>query len=603
MRFWKGEDTEYRVRWYRANEDAKIITVPSQFRSHSTWKNGEPVHPLGEQLPASDTTYDRGRNSGNFRGQHYEGSPEAWRMGGTRGIDPEILTDEFGGTEECPYEPAPGPVVVATTRKGRGSVVAVGSPSLFTIPVDNGSPSIGWNEEFWAAVHEWADSVGEDRAIGSPGEFSRWRIPQLWPEYSGVGGEDIDYSTEEAKAELETTLGSLSVIVCGYTGYDFASDRQLFNPDVLPQILQWVNDGGILVVVNNTLPFDLSPEPLAANEILESMNVDLRFEHGDGGYGVHRDWRSGIRAVSQGPTSGYRAWTNPLNLKLADQPASVTFNAVPQIAQLLELHFNAQTFTDEVPRTVAVRFYAWSTNAAVPIKIRFLLLDGDGFFDHEFTVPIPTTPTLYTLAWGQLTGSYGSVTSKSTSLLWQPQSASSTPVTLFVQGFNLEEGYCIGGECGSRGLMVNSGHPILNQPAAIGVCGIQAQQFSTVLGGDWAVCEYQGNAITVCRDSGLRLGGSSAFGSTLAPPPAVPLVLGGSGSFGFSPAGSGLVLGGSGSFGSTLGSSGGGSFTGSGGLVLAGSGSFGSTLAGPGGGSFAGSGGLVLGGSGSFVGP
>lgn len=101
MKTWQDKPDLVRVKWFRADEDAKIFPYPHLFGSQKTWDRTAQNPP---EYPG-ESGYVAWSNSANpllYAGLGHCGSDNAMSLGGITGVDPPIVTAADGSAPCCP---------------------------------------------------------------------------------------------------------------------------------------------------------------------------------------------------------------------------------------------------------------------------------------------------------------------------------------------------------------------------------------------------------------------------------------------------------------------------------------------------------------------
>lgn len=140
MMFWRDDPKAVKVRWFRAEPDAKLYPVRHLYWSRKTWNREVENKGLGERtdLPRR---YDKGANPLGYAGLEHCGRDEAAQTGGVAGVDEEILTDPDGYPACCGEKLPPG----------RGLVVGGGAVFYAVRPALAGPSLVVWGEAIWPA--------------------------------------------------------------------------------------------------------------------------------------------------------------------------------------------------------------------------------------------------------------------------------------------------------------------------------------------------------------------------------------------------------------------------------------------------------------------
>ncbi len=101
MRLWRGDATQYLVRWFRADATAVLSPQPTCFGS-SIWDQAKaPLDPIVGEVSRGKGDRLRGANILGYPGRHACGPIEAWRTGGVPGVTPPIVTNGQGVSLCC----------------------------------------------------------------------------------------------------------------------------------------------------------------------------------------------------------------------------------------------------------------------------------------------------------------------------------------------------------------------------------------------------------------------------------------------------------------------------------------------------------------------
>lgn len=484
MKLWADRDELTSVRWYRAKRGAKVFTGWTRFRSNSTWNRQDPIADLGEQFRAPQTTYDRGLNVGEHTGQHFDGSLDAWE-GGVHGRDPEIHTDAFGGTKHCPWRGPRGPVIVATAQKGSGWVVAIGGPAIIRAQDDYGQPIDGWNREFWRHLDRWLSAHGRNAPKAAAGPAREWLMPYANPYLSDLGSVNVDYSTVQAKTELMDQLSLVSVLYCGWTNYNWGASSQHLNSDAWDVVHEWVNRGGILVVVNNVVEYDTQTPP-RNNRLLRSLNVEMEFAHGDvGPYAAKVYPLTNVQGTQTHEFS--RAFWDNIGRLHTPYPsrANVFLDGGTPVPQDVGVLWSGMPPVG--PWITKLRGHVWLwTDGNGTVGDIFVTLKGTLFADTVVVLhldSLPSVPTRYEL--GISGGPYPFLSSGGSLFTFVQMHWTSGTPTVYFASEDLVVTYCPSLQCGTDNLMVNREHDLVTPPHDSALCEMRYRRCSSIVGGRW----------------------------------------------------------------------------------------------------------------------
>lgn len=281
MKMWQGEDTTCEVRWYRCEPGAKELPQRSPFRARAYYWTGEGDPDLGEVLTPQQTGYDKGANPLRFAGQHYCGDLTSFMAGGVRGVSKTLTVVEGGGTDCCRGSPPCGPVAMSYEKKGDGYIVTLATPTLFREAGLYGEPIEGWNAPLWASFKRWFDSLAKPGSVASAGDGNHWRIPGFYVMTSDLASYSVPIVDDQDRVYIRDKLRTTSILFTGYTGWNFATDFQGLNEGAYDLIKEWINAGGILLIVSTWGRMRVGVPD--ANWVLEAMNATQRFsiiDHG-----------------------------------------------------------------------------------------------------------------------------------------------------------------------------------------------------------------------------------------------------------------------------------------------------------------------------------
>ena len=167
---WRDSDITVSIRWFRADPLAQPFPAEHRFGSLD-WENDHNNSGLGEQRPPRGG-YDRGANFDSYMGVNFCGSLEAFKNGGTIGVDPALVLDSAGRSVGCAR---PLPISISGMALAGAAAINAG-PAIRPLP---GSAVAG------AAVWSLLRSTG-GVGVNSAGRILPW-LPLSGQGWNGAG--------------------------------------------------------------------------------------------------------------------------------------------------------------------------------------------------------------------------------------------------------------------------------------------------------------------------------------------------------------------------------------------------------------------------------